>query len=71
MCTKVDDAAMLKKAVKEILYGKPYDSILFSIAKSIYEKEFNSNPQVTTEDLGHILEESLIFVFRIFFYYIF
>ncbi|WP_160164788.1 hypothetical protein [Borrelia persica] len=30
-------------------------------------KKFNSNPQVTTEDLGHILEESLIFVFRIFF----
>ncbi|WP_024653829.1 hypothetical protein [Borrelia persica] len=66
MCTKVEGKNTIKKALKEILYEKPYDSILCSISKNIYEKEFNSNSQVTIEDLGHILEESSIFVFRIF-----
>ncbi|AHH07677.1 hypothetical protein BCD_1611, partial (plasmid) [Borrelia crocidurae DOU] len=63
----IKDQNTIKKTLKEILYEKPYDSIVFKIAKNIYIKEFNSNPNITAEELNKILEESIIFVLRIFF----
>ncbi|WP_418906499.1 Eco57I restriction-modification methylase domain-containing protein (plasmid) [Borreliella turdi] len=59
---------IIQKALKEILYERPDDSIVFKIAKNIYDKEFNvSDKEITQNILASILEESIIFILRIFF----
>ncbi|MCD2390009.1 class I SAM-dependent DNA methyltransferase, partial [Borreliella burgdorferi] len=59
---------IIQKNLREILYEKPDDSIVFKIAKNIYDKEFKvSDKEITKLDLEKILEESIIFILRIFF----
>ncbi|WP_418909661.1 Eco57I restriction-modification methylase domain-containing protein (plasmid) [Borreliella lanei] len=59
---------VIKKTLRDILYEKPDDSIVFKIAKNIYKEEFKlSNKEITKFDLDRILEESIIFILRIFF----
>ncbi|WP_418905313.1 Eco57I restriction-modification methylase domain-containing protein (plasmid) [Borreliella turdi] len=59
---------IIKKSLREILYEKPDNSIVFKIAKNIYDKEFKTSDKVITKfDLDEILKESIIFVLRIFF----
>ncbi|PRR07169.1 class I SAM-dependent DNA methyltransferase [Borreliella burgdorferi] len=59
---------IIQKTLKEILYERPDDSIVFKIAKSIYDKEFKvSDKEITQHILASILEESIIFILRIFF----
>ncbi|WP_418905526.1 Eco57I restriction-modification methylase domain-containing protein [Borreliella japonica] len=59
---------IIQKTLKEILYERPDDSIVFKIAKNIYDKEFKiSNKEITQHILTSILEESIIFILRIFF----
>ncbi|WP_421114414.1 Eco57I restriction-modification methylase domain-containing protein (plasmid) [Borreliella americana] len=59
---------IIQKTLREILYEKPDDSIVFKIAKSIYDKEFKaSSKEITRHILASILEESIIFILRIFF----
>lgn len=59
---------MIQKTLREILYERPDDSIVFKIAKNIYDKEFKvSNKEITQHILASILEESIIFILRIFF----
>ncbi|MBB6043456.1 Eco57I restriction-modification methylase domain-containing protein (plasmid) [Borreliella yangtzensis] len=59
---------IIKKTLKEILYENPDDSIVFKIAKNIYDKEFKvSDKEITQSILANILEESIIFILRIFF----
>ncbi|WP_418905170.1 Eco57I restriction-modification methylase domain-containing protein (plasmid) [Borreliella finlandensis] len=59
---------IIKKTLREILYEKPDDSIVFKIAKNIYDKEFKlSGKEITQHILASILEESIIFILRIFF----
>ncbi|WP_418905335.1 Eco57I restriction-modification methylase domain-containing protein (plasmid) [Borreliella turdi] len=59
---------IIQKTLKEILYERPDDSIVFKIAKNIYDKEFNvSDKEITQNILASILEESIIFILRIFF----
>ncbi|MCR8910269.1 class I SAM-dependent DNA methyltransferase, partial [Borreliella burgdorferi 297] len=58
----------IQKTLREILYEKPDNSIVFKIAKNIYDKEFKvSDKEITKLDLDKILEESIIFILRIFF----
>ncbi|WP_445435749.1 Eco57I restriction-modification methylase domain-containing protein [Candidatus Borreliella tachyglossi] len=57
----------IKKTLKEILYASPDESIVFKVAKNIYEKGFDANPDISSKDLKIILEEAIIFVLRIFF----
>ena len=64
---RIREQDTIKKTLKEILYANPDDSIVFKIAKNIYEKEFRANPCITFKELETILEESIIFVLRIFF----
>ncbi|WKC58385.1 N-6 DNA methylase [Borrelia sp. P9F1] len=64
---RIREQNTIKKTLKEILYANPDDSIVFKIAKNIYEKEFGSNPCIAFKELETILEESIIFVLRIFF----
>lgn len=59
---------IIQKTLREILYERPDDSIVFKIAKNIYDKEFKvSNKEITQHILSSILEESIIFILRIFF----
>ncbi|WP_418457406.1 Eco57I restriction-modification methylase domain-containing protein [Borreliella andersonii] len=59
---------IIKKTLREILYERPDDSIIFKIAKNIYDKEFKlSGKEITQHILASILEESIIFILRIFF----
>ncbi|SCW44097.1 hypothetical protein SAMN02983004_01124, partial [Borreliella japonica] len=59
---------IIQKTLREILYEKPDDSIVFKIAKNIYDKEFKiSDKEITQNILASILEESIIFILRIFF----
>ncbi|MBB6213709.1 hypothetical protein HNP67_001204 [Borreliella californiensis] len=59
---------VIKKTLRDILYENPDDSIVFKIAKNIYKEEFKvSNKEITKFDLDRILEESIIFILRIFF----
>ncbi|WP_210378753.1 class I SAM-dependent DNA methyltransferase [Borreliella garinii] len=59
---------IIQKTLREILYERPDDSIVFKIAKNIYDKEFKvSNKEITQHILASILEESIIFILRIFF----
>ncbi len=59
---------IIQKTLKEILYERPDDSIVFKIAKNIYDKEFKlSGKEITQHILASILEESIIFILRIFF----
>ncbi|WP_215536343.1 class I SAM-dependent DNA methyltransferase [Borreliella bavariensis] len=59
---------IIQKTLREILYEKPDDSIVFKIAKNIYDKEFKvSDKEITQHILASILEESIIFILRIFF----
>ncbi|ACO38187.1 type I restriction enzyme r protein (plasmid) [Borreliella burgdorferi 29805] len=59
---------IIQKTLKEILYERPDDSIVFKIAKNIYDKEFKlSGKEITKHILASILEESIIFILRIFF----
>ncbi|AEL19439.1 Type I restriction enzyme R protein (HSDR_N) (plasmid) [Borreliella bissettiae DN127] len=59
---------IIQKTLREILYEKPDNSIVFKIAKNIYDKEFKvSDKEITKLDLDKILEESIIFILRIFF----
>ncbi|WP_151074396.1 class I SAM-dependent DNA methyltransferase [Borreliella turdi] len=59
---------IIQKTLKEILYERPDDSIVFKIAKNIYDKEFKvSGKEITQNILASILEESIIFILRIFF----
>ncbi|WP_420025276.1 Eco57I restriction-modification methylase domain-containing protein (plasmid) [Borreliella yangtzensis] len=59
---------IIQKTLKEILYENPDDSIIFKIAKNIYDKEFKvSDKEITQHVLATILEESIIFILRIFF----
>ncbi len=59
---------IIQKILREILYERPDDSIVFKIAKNIYDKEFKvSNKEITQHILSSILEESIILIFRIIF----
>ncbi|WP_418457434.1 Eco57I restriction-modification methylase domain-containing protein [Borreliella andersonii] len=59
---------VIKKTLRDLLYEKPDDSIVFKIAKNIYKEEFKLlNKEITKCDLDRILEESIIFILRIFF----
>ncbi|ABH02205.1 type I restriction enzyme R N terminus family protein (plasmid) [Borreliella afzelii PKo] len=59
---------IIQKTLREILYEKPDDSVIFKIAKNIYDKEFKvSDKEITQHILASILEESIIFILRIFF----
>ncbi|MGF7102140.1 class I SAM-dependent DNA methyltransferase [Borreliella kurtenbachii] len=59
---------IIQKTLREILYERPDDSIVFKIAKNIYDKEFKvSGKEITRHILASILEESIIFILRIFF----
>ncbi|MCD2331311.1 class I SAM-dependent DNA methyltransferase, partial [Borreliella burgdorferi] len=59
---------IIQKTLREILYERPDDSIVFKIAKNIYDKEFKvSDKEITRHILASILEESIIFILRIFF----
>lgn len=59
---------IIQKTLREILYERPDDSIVFKIAKNIYDKEFKvSDKEITQHILASILEESIIFILRIFF----
>ncbi len=59
---------IIQKILREILYERPDDSIVFKIAKNIYDKEFKvSNKEITQHILASILEESIILILRIFF----
>ncbi len=59
---------IIQKTLREILYERPDDSIVFKIAKNIYDKEFKvSDKKITQHILASILEESIIFILRIFF----
>ncbi|AHH05837.1 class I SAM-dependent DNA methyltransferase (plasmid) [Borrelia miyamotoi] len=59
---------IIQKTLREILYERPDDSIVFKIAKNIYDKEFKvSGKEITQHILASILEESIIFILRIFF----
>ncbi|MGF7101896.1 type II restriction/modification system DNA methylase subunit YeeA, partial [Borreliella kurtenbachii] len=58
----------IQKTLTEILYERPDDSIVFRIAKNIYDKEFKAlGKEITRHILANILEESIIFILRIFF----
>ncbi|WP_330529122.1 class I SAM-dependent DNA methyltransferase [Borreliella valaisiana] len=59
---------IIQKTLKEILYERPDDSIVFKIAKNIYDKEFKvSGREINKHILAIILEESILFILRIFF----
>ncbi|WP_215540825.1 class I SAM-dependent DNA methyltransferase [Borreliella bavariensis] len=59
---------IIQKTLREILYERPDDSIVFKIAKNIYDKEFKvSDKEITQHILDRMLEESIIFILRIFF----
>ncbi|PRR28200.1 class I SAM-dependent DNA methyltransferase [Borreliella burgdorferi] len=59
---------IIQKTLREILYERPDDSIVFKIAKNIYDKEFKaSDKEITGHILASILEESILFILRIFF----
>ncbi|MBB6208503.1 class I SAM-dependent DNA methyltransferase [Borreliella lanei] len=59
---------IIQKTLREILYERPDDSIVFKIAKNIYDKEFKvSGKEITGRILASILEESILFILRIFF----
>ncbi|WP_414143505.1 Eco57I restriction-modification methylase domain-containing protein [Borreliella burgdorferi] len=59
---------IIQKTLREILYERPDDSIVFKIAKNIYDKEFKvSDKEITKHILASILEELIIFILRIFF----
>ncbi len=59
---------IIQKTLREILYENPDNSIVFEIAKNIYDKEFKvSDKEITKLDLDKMLEESIIFILRIFF----
>ncbi|WP_418885159.1 Eco57I restriction-modification methylase domain-containing protein [Borreliella carolinensis] len=59
---------IIQKTLREILYERPDDSIVFKIAKNIYNREFKvSDKEITRHILASILEESIIFILRIFF----
>ncbi|AJY73058.1 class I SAM-dependent DNA methyltransferase [Borreliella afzelii] len=59
---------VIKKTLRDLLYEKPDDCIVFKIAKNIYKEEFKvSNKEITKFDLDKILEEAIIFILRIFF----
>ncbi|WP_215537563.1 class I SAM-dependent DNA methyltransferase [Borreliella bavariensis] len=59
---------IIQKTLREILYERPDDSIVFKIAKNIYDKEFKvSGKEITQHILASILEESIILILRIFF----
>ncbi|QFI15081.1 Eco57I restriction-modification methylase domain-containing protein (plasmid) [Borrelia sp. CA_690] len=59
---------IIQKTLREILYERPDDSLVFKIAKNIYDKEFKvSDKEITQHILASILEESIIFILRIFF----
>ncbi|WP_420025401.1 Eco57I restriction-modification methylase domain-containing protein [Borreliella valaisiana] len=59
---------IIQKTLREILYERPDDSIVFKIAKNIYDKEFKvSDREITQHVLASILEESILFILRIFF----
>ncbi|WNY65417.1 class I SAM-dependent DNA methyltransferase [Borreliella carolinensis] len=59
---------IIQKTLREILYERPDDSIVFKIAKNIYDKEFKlSGKEITGHILAGILEESILFILRIFF----
>ncbi len=59
---------IIQKTLREILYERPDDSIVFKIAKNIYDKEFKvSDKEITRHILASILKESIIFILRIFF----
>ncbi|MDO7256771.1 class I SAM-dependent DNA methyltransferase [Borreliella burgdorferi] len=58
----------IQKTLRHILYERPDDSIVFRIAKNIYDKEFKAlGKEITRHILASILEESIIFILRIFF----
>ncbi|WP_419261170.1 Eco57I restriction-modification methylase domain-containing protein [Borreliella afzelii] len=58
----------IQKTLRDILYEKPDDSIVFKIAKNIYDKEFKAKgKEISKHILASILEESIIFILRIFF----
>ncbi|WP_418885179.1 Eco57I restriction-modification methylase domain-containing protein [Borreliella carolinensis] len=58
----------IQKTLRYILYERPDDSIVFRIAKNIYDKEFKAlGKEITRHILASILEESIIFILRIFF----
>ncbi|WP_418906231.1 Eco57I restriction-modification methylase domain-containing protein (plasmid) [Borreliella tanukii] len=59
---------IIQKTLREILYERPDDSIVFKIAKNIYDKEFKvSDKEITQHVLASMLEESILFILRIFF----
>ncbi len=58
----------IRKTLREILYERPDDSIVFRIAKNIYDKEFKAKgKEISRSILASILEESIIFILRIFY----
>ncbi len=58
----------IRKTLREILYERPDDSIVFRIAKNIYDKEFKAKgKEISRSILASILEESILFILRIFF----
>ncbi len=59
---------IIEKKLIEILYKKLDDSIVFKIAKNIYDKEFKlSGEEITRHALVSILKESIILILRILF----
>ncbi len=58
----------IQKTLREILYERSDDSIVFGIAKNIYDKEFKvKGKEISRSILASILEESILFILRIFF----
>uniref|UniRef100_UPI003B20E933 Eco57I restriction-modification methylase domain-containing protein n=1 Tax=Borreliella tanukii TaxID=56146 RepID=UPI003B20E933 len=59
---------IIKKTLRDLLYENPDDCVVFKIARNIYDKEFKvSSKEITKSDLVNILEESILFILRIFF----
>lgn len=58
----------IQKPLRDILYGRPDDSIVFRIAKNIYDKEFKAKgKEISRSILASILEELIILILRIIF----
>ncbi len=63
----VKEEERIQKHLKNILYERPDDSIVFRIAKNIYEKEFKAKgKEISRSILDSIFEESILFILRVF-----
>ncbi len=63
----IKEEEIIQKNLKNILYERPDDSIVFRIAKNIYEKEFKAKgKKISRSILDSIFEESILFILRVF-----